>query len=635
MTKQTAPQDAIVDELQHRVAELEKQLAEANQRADWFARFPNENPNPVVRVSGEGIVIYHNAAAANTPSWACALGHPMTAPILPLLKEAMQLGKPIERDLPLDGKTYWISVVPITGEGYANIYGRDVTARKHAEDALAQSRQRVNDILNSLGDGLLAIDRQWTVIYVNQVAAQIAGHPANELTGRNLWELWPGLVGTPLEACYRQAMDAGIPGQVRAHGIVRTTRWFDVSVYPSSEGITIYYIDKTGQVEAEESRKQLLDENQEQRELLQKMFEADPGGVAVFTRDDLRFQFVNRAYRDLTPFPREDPVGRTLEEVWPSMLGLEVMKTYLPPMEDGKPVTYDRIARRFPDQSIRHFSVHLQPLSWQGRLATLVVAWEITQLEEAKAELQDYAEKLKRSNEDLQQFALIASHDLQEPLRKIETFGSLLADKAPQLDERGRDYVARMRGAAERMRRMVESLLELSRVNTRGNPFVPVDLAQVAKEVRSDLSLQIRRTNGTVEAAPLPTVDGDPHQLHRLLQNLISNALKFHNPDVPPCVKLSARVLTDVVEIDVEDNGIGFEPEYAERIFQPFQRLVGRTEYEGSGMGLAICRRIVERHGGKIHARSRPGEGTVFTVTLPTHQPEGAGAASGKDSINE
>ncbi len=635
MMKQTVPQDAIVHQLQQRVAELEKQLAEARGRADWFARFPNENPNPVVRVSGEGKVIYHNAAAANTPGWVCALGHPAPAPTLPLLKESMERGQPMEQDLAFDGRTYWISVVPLTTEGYANIYGRDVTARKRAEDALAQSRQRVNDILKSLGDGLLAIDRQWTVIYVNQVAAQIAGHPANELTGRNLWELWPGLVGTPLEDCYRQAMDAGIPGQLRAQGIVRTTRWFDVSVYPSSEGITIYYIDKTGQVEAEESRKKLLEENQEQRELLQKMFEADPGGVAVFTRDDLRFQFANRAYRDLTPFPQEEPVGRALEEVWPSALGFQVMKTYLPPMEDGKPVKYDKITRRFPDRSIRHFSVHLQPLSWQGRPATLVVAWEITQLEEAKAELQDYAEKLKRSNEDLQQFALIASHDLQEPLRKIETFGSLLADKAPQLDERGRDYVARMRDAAERMRRMVESLLELSRVNTRGNPFIAVDLAEVTKEVLSDLSLQIRRTNGTVEAALLPTIEGDPQQLHRLLQNLISNALKFHKPDVPPCVKLSARVLADVAEIDVEDNGIGFEPEYAERIFQPFQRLVGRSEYEGSGMGLAICRRIVERHGGTIHARSRPGQGTTFAVTLPIQQVGGAGATLGKDSIHE
>ncbi len=312
-----------------------------------------------------------------------------------------------------------------------------------------------------------------------------------------------------------------------------------------------------------------------------------------------------------------------------------MLETYLPEMEDGQPVKYEKISRHFPDGSTRHFSVHVQSTSWQGRSANLVVAWETTPLEVAKAELQEYAEKLKRSNEDLQEFALIASHDLQEPLRKIQTFGDLLMQRAGGLDERGRGYVERMQNAAGRMRNMIEGLLQLSRVTTQGKPFVAVDLAAVAAEVVSDLNHQVKRTGGSVELGPLPTVQGDPLQLHQLLQNLIGNGLKFHAPDVPPKVKVRGRQLATSMEIRVEDDGIGFEQEYAERIFQPFQRLVVRTEYEGSGIGLAICRRIVERHGGEIHAVSKPGRGAIFIVSLPVRQAEAAANELGRDAQHE
>jgi light-regulated signal transduction histidine kinase (bacteriophytochrome) len=247
-----------------------------------------------------------------------------------------------------------------------------------------------------------------------------------------------------------------------------------------------------------------------------------------------------------------------------------------------------------------------------------VVVWEITRLEEAKAEVERYAEQLARSNKDLQDFALIASHDLQEPLRKIEAFGSLLAERSAGLDQHSREHVERMRKAASRMRDMVEGLLQLSRVTTQGRPFVSINLWEVAVGVASDLNHQVRRTGGVLEIGVLPTVEADPLQMRQLLQNLISNALKYHKQDVPPNVKIWGRELADCVEIMVQDNGIGFEQEHAERIFQPFQRLVTRGEYEGSGMGLAICRRIVERHGGEIRAASHPGEGTLFTVILPS-----------------
>jgi PAS domain S-box-containing protein len=234
-------------------------------------------------------------------------------------------------------------------------------------------------------------------------------------------------------------------------------------------------------------------------------------------------------------------------------------------------------------------------------------ATNIHDLKLAEEQAKIYAERLERSNRELEQFAFIASHDLQEPLRKIEVFGDLLLESSKSLSGRERNYLDRMREAAGRMRDMVDGLLQLSRVTTQGKPFIPVNLSQVISEVLHDLEAQIRRTDGKVEVdESLPAIEGDPLQLRQLMQNLIGNALKYHLPDLPPEVKVYARQRSEKIEIVVEDHGVGFQQEDAERVFQPFQRLVGRSQFEGSGMGLAICRRIVERHRGEIVANSRP-----------------------------
>ena len=275
---------------------------------------------------------------------------------------------------------------------------------------------------------------------------------------------------------------------------------------------------------------------------------------------------------------------------------------------------------RMADGSYRwHLSRGVPMLDENGR----VIQWfgtatDIHDLKLAEEELKVYAGRLERSNRELEQFAFMASHDLQEPLRKIEMFGDLLLKRATGLNESEREYLDRIRDAANRMRDMVKGLLELSRVNTQGKPFVTVDLSQVASEVLADFENKIRRIGGKVDVEPLPTVEGDPVQLRQLFQNLIGNALKYHKPEAAPEVSIYARQLPGKAQIHVEDHGIGFAQKDAERIFQPFQRLVGRSEYEGSGIGLAICRRIVERHLGEIVAFSQPGQGSTFVITLPS-----------------
>lgn len=226
--------------------------------------------------------------------------------------------------------------------------------------------------------------------------------------------------------------------------------------------------------------------------------------------------------------------------------------------------------------------------------------------------------ELQRSNRELQDFAYVASHDLQEPLRKIQAFGDRLVSKyADALGAEGRDYLQRMQSSATRMRRLINDLLEYSRVTTKARPFDNISLTQVAADAISDLEARIHEAGATVEIGPLPDVRGDMLQIRQLFQNLIGNAIKFRRADAPPHVRVSAELDGEQVVLSFADNGIGFDEKYLDRIFTPFQRLHARSEYEGTGMGLAICRRVVERHGGSIDAHSTPGVGSTFIVRLP------------------
>jgi PAS domain S-box-containing protein len=251
------------------------------------------------------------------------------------------------------------------------------------------------------------------------------------------------------------------------------------------------------------------------------------------------------------------------------------------------------------------------------------IRFEITQIKTAQVQLKDYSLKLERSNQELQDFASVAAHDLQEPLRKILTFGDRLRLKySSDLPQEGVDYLERMVSAAGRMRRLIDDLLSFARIHTKTQPFAKVDLNHVVTEVLSDLEIRIEQSGAKIEVATLPTIDADESQMRQVFQNLISNALKFHKPNVAPHVTVTCHNNFNKTEIKITDNGIGFEEKYLDRIFTIFQRLHGRQEYEGTGVGLAVVRRIVERHRGIVTAHSHLNEGSEFLICLPIHQPK-------------
>ncbi len=255
--------------------------------------------------------------------------------------------------------------------------------------------------------------------------------------------------------------------------------------------------------------------------------------------------------------------------------------------------------------------------SREDRIYVLV---DITERKETEQLLQRRAQELARSNAELQQFASVASHDLQEPLRKVQAFSERLRTKyKDQLDEQGQDYLTRIGAATGRMQTLIVDLLAFSQVGRGELKMVTVDLGEVVRSVISDLEIRIQETDATVDLLDLPRVKADPMQMRQLFQNLIGNGLKYRRKGVPPLVRISATRSSDdgTCRIEVADNGIGFDQDYAERIFGIFQRLHGRSAYQGTGVGLAICRKICERHGGSIVARGRPGGGATFTVVLP------------------
>jgi light-regulated signal transduction histidine kinase (bacteriophytochrome) len=248
--------------------------------------------------------------------------------------------------------------------------------------------------------------------------------------------------------------------------------------------------------------------------------------------------------------------------------------------------------------------------------------------------LENKVKELDRSNKELEEFAYIASHDLQEPLRKITSFSERLKEKLPpNLEPDVQLYLNRMLAATDNMRILIDNLLEFSRTSRNSEPFVKIDLNNILSDVKADLELKIEETNAVIESEKLPVIDAIPVQMRQLFTNLFTNAIKFRKPEKPPHIRISCRLITDeenedyhlrqnvpYYEITVHDEGIGFEQEYSLKIFQIFQRLHGKAEYPGSGIGLAICKKIVDNHMGQIFAKGDQGEGADFIFILPEFQ---------------
>jgi PAS domain S-box-containing protein len=397
--------------------------------------------------------------------------------------------------------------------------------------------------------------------------------------------------------------------------------------------------------EASESLK-LLDRESLERQLrdserhFQSWFQDAPVACHEVDRDGV-ILCVNQAECELFGFRQEEMLGRP---IWEFMAAEDREKTrvgLLRRIADEQPlVPLEREYKRRDGSSVM-MEIHQKRIRDAAGhpigLRTFLL--DITQRKRAETTLLEQADKLSRSNAELEQFAYVASHDLQEPLRKIQAFGDRLKTKYEAgLGPEGLDYLTRMQNAAARMQILIQDLLSLSRVTSNSKPFTAVDLGDVIRTVVSDLEMRINDANGSVDIGTLPVIFGDRGQMAQLFQNLIGNGLKFRKPGENPVVKIQSQVQALASgapgwQITVEDNGIGFDEKYRDRIFQIFQRLHGRSEYEGTGIGLAICRKIVDRHNGVVTAHSSPGAGAKFIILMP--QPGDMGTSAGTQGDNQ
>ena len=587
---------------------------------------------------------------------------------------------------------------PDTGEKVVEAIVKDITERKEAERALWEEKERLEVTLQSIGDGVIATDTEGRVVLLNRAAEALTGWPEQKAIGRPLAEVFE-IIGqqdrrpctNPVETVLSTGETIGLANDTILIARDGTERYIADRAAPirghegQTIGVVLGFRDVTEKKEAErelrrhrEHLEQLVEErtarlreeiqqHRQMEEKLQTALEREKKArrraeeaELAFARSEARY----RAIGEAIPFGvwMCDAEGR-LEYLSDSFLDLVDMSMeevkqagwmeQLPPVqmettrqerpeavENGEPWDRELKIKGADEDWYTILSRGVPVRDEEGNILNWVgINLDITERRREQDELRAAKEELERSNKELEEFAYVASHDLQEPLRKITAFGERLADRCgEELDERARDYLDRMQNAASRMRGLINDLLTFSRVTTRAQPFTPVDLNEVVEEVISDLEIRIQELHGEVEVGDLPTIDAEPTQMRQLFQNLIGNGLKFHREDVPPVVEVEGELTQDetgeeVCRLRVKDNGIGFDEKYLDRIFTIFQRLHARGEYAGTGVGLALCSKIVRRHGGDITAESEPGQGATFIVTLPVeHETEEGGAA---EAVNE
>lgn len=491
---------------------------------------------------------------------------------------------------------------------------REVAERVGAEKALSAALEKERLLLDSAVDVICTIDADGRFVSINPACEQLWGYTQEELIGHQFIELV-----VPEDVIKTNEAAASIMAGQKATDFE--------NCYQHKDGSLVYVMWSASWSESEQLFFSVA-RDITQRHLneaaiftLASIVESSEDAIISKTLDGTITSWNTGAERLF---------GYTAEEI----IGQHVLKLFPPERCDEENYIRERITR---DERIKNFqtvrirkdgkhipvSVTVSPVKdKKGNIVGISkIARDITEEKMAEVKLRKSAAELQRSNSELQDFASVASHDLQEPLRKIQSFADeLKVSSGNKLDGEEQDTLNRMIAAAVRMRTLINDLLAFSRVTTMAKPFVPVNLALIVKEVQSDLEARLQETKGRIEICDLPTIDADPMQMYQLLQNLIGNGLKFHAPGVNPLITISCENGGPNYRLSVTDNGIGFDEKYIDRIFTVFQRLHGRREYEGTGIGLAICRKIAERHGGQIEVHSAPGAGSTFTVVLPMKQ---------------
>jgi PAS domain S-box-containing protein len=589
-------------------------------------------------------------------------------------QEIIRTGQPVisklqKVTLPGGETIWWLSTKMPWRDKEGHIIGtfgasKDVTKLKEAEESLDRDRLLLRTVIDNLPDYIYAKDKQGHFVLNNAAHAKSFGAKPQEMLGKSDFDFFPPELAQQFHDDEQKIIETGTPvinqeqykckrgdksGQKRWSVSTKVLWLDDQNAVLGTVGVTrdIHEM-KLAQEALRQSEERLREVMRRTRCILNFGEVEAPEGWREHALDPVspfrwNFPVVNvEAAQEV--FPLDLPPDKQYQQVWSNSRHPDDFSQMN--QVSGRAFLHDspfyRNQFRCRDKhGVEHWmqqfvTVHkLTENRWQlFGITTDITDLKATEnaLRSSEEKLRQFTVQLERSNRELQDFAYVASHDLQEPLRKIVVFGERLKEKNSEaLGPEALDYLDRMQKAAARMQILINDLLTFSRVTTKAHPFAPVNLAEIAGEVVNDLEGRIELVKGRVELGTLPVIDAESLQMRQLLQNLIGNALKFRRPEEPPVVKVEAQIISapDTTEkklcrLTVSDNCIGFDEKYLDRIFNVFQRLHTRNEYEGTGMGLAIVRKIALYHGGDITAKSKPGQGSTFILTLPVVHPKEA-----------
>ncbi|SEV96628.1 PAS domain S-box protein [Natrinema salifodinae] len=511
--------------------------------------------------------------------------------------EAMETQEGVTVETDAASLDAWLEFTAYPSETGLSVYFRDVTERKERERALA----KYEALVETIEDGIYALDADGRFTTVNRAYADLTGYDREELLGAHA-----SLVvdEEAMELARELATDqtdvSTVETELRTNGGDRVPVETTVTTL-STPGGERERIGVVRDVTERRERQRRLEESEQRYRTLAENF---PDGIVALFDDELRYTAAGGQLLDDLDVERDAVLGQTIHERYSDDL-LSEIEPHFRAAIDGEERTFE------VTHCDRELRAHTLPIrTGEAVSAGMLVVQDIT-------ERTEYQRRLEESNERLEQFAYAASHDLQEPLRMISSYLSLIESRyADDLDDDGEEFIEYAVDGADRMREMIDGLLAYSRIETQGEPFEPVDLDDIVADVREDLQFRIEETDAELTIDDLPRVEGDPSQFRQVFQNLLSNAIEYCGDD-PPHVRVTAERQGRTWKLSVADEGIGIDPDQQDRIFEVFQRLHGREEYDGTGIGLALCRRIVERHDGEIRVDSEPGEGATFSFTLP------------------
>jgi len=508
------------------------------------------------------------------------------------------------------------SVFPIqTWEGrMVSSITRDITAQRRMEEKL----QKLSRAVEQSPSAVVITDTTGAIEYVNPKFTEITGYSLQEVIGRNPRILKSSRHQSP--EFYEELWDTITAGQEWRGTFCNRKKngeiyWENASISPvrDSSGATTHYLKVAEDITIRrEIEKALRQSEQRYRTLFEH------AGDAIFVHNlEGQFLDVNRIACQLLGYSKEELLQMTPKDIATPEDAAGTMER-IEQLQETEHIVFEatqvkRDGTPFPVE------VSSRYIEYEGKPAILSIVRDISERKEAEEQIARYAADLERSNQELEQFASIVSHDLREPARMVKSYMELLERRyRDELDEKANMFIDYAVDGAKRMQEMISALLDLSRVETRGGDFAPVEVDAVVERTLRALGSVIQESGAEVTYDRLPTVMADQAQLAQVFQNLIANGIKFRRDDEPPRVHISAEQGGEEWKFSVMDNGIGIDEEQAERIFKIFQRLHTEDEYPGLGIGLALCKRIVERHGGRIWAESEPGKGSTFNFTIPT-----------------